>query len=116
MNSGLSYKHEFETACKSLALESDGEQVRRTMIAVEWVLAGAINGVFLLSAMVQTAVIMISLGWLFNINSMDWQVKAIFFAIGVAMLLSIYWISKFVLWHEISRHLTPRRFGDLLLN
>lgn len=112
MFNGKSYKQEFDDACETLAFERDPAQIRRTLVSVEWVLAEAIRGVFFLQALLQTFVTMVAIGWLLSINSMDWQLEAIFYAVGLAMFLSIYWLSKFALWHEISRHLKPRRFGD----
>ena len=113
MFNGHSYKQEFDDACETLAFERDPAQIRRTLISVEWVLEEAIRGVFFLQALLQTVATMAAIGWLFSINTMDWQVTAIFYAVGLAVFLSNYWLSKFALWYEISRHLKPRRFGDL---
>lgn len=113
MFNGQSYKQEFDDACETLAFERDPAQIRRTLIGVEWVLAEAITGVFIIQALSQTLATMVAIGWLLSVNSMDWQLETIFYAFGFAMFLSIYWFSKFVLWYEISRHLKPRRFGDL---
>jgi hypothetical protein len=74
MYNGLSYKHAFENACQSLANESDTIEVRSTLIGVEWVLSDGICGVFFLSAMLQTAAAMMSVGWLLNINLLDFEV------------------------------------------
>jgi hypothetical protein len=113
MFTGLEYKYECETSRKSLVLESDGSQIRQTLTSVEWLPAEAIRNVFLLSAILQTAVVMSLIGWLLSSNSMGFQAKAIFVVLCIAMVLAIYWLSKFVLWYEISRHLKPRKFGDL---
>ena len=84
MFDGRNYNQQFDDACQELAFTKDADQIRRTLIGVEWVLEEAIRGVFFVQSLLLSVIVFGSIGFLLNFNSMGWQTTAMFFAMGIA--------------------------------
>jgi hypothetical protein len=109
---GRDYNQQFNEACSTLAFEQDEDEIREKLCSIEWVLAEAIRGAFLVAAILQSGLLLLPIGWVLDVRNMDWTAQAIFFALLVSYATVSYWISRFAFWHEVSRHVRPRRFGQ----
>jgi hypothetical protein len=114
MFNGIDYKAAFDEACDDLVHTRDRDEIRRILIGVEWVLEEAIRGVFVVLALILSLIIFMPLGFLFELRKINWMGQGLFFVAAIAFGLIVYWLAKFALWHEVNRHLKPRKFGELL--
>ena len=108
---GRDYNQQFNEACSDLAHESDEDTIRATLCGIEWVLAEAIRGTLFLTAVLQAGLVALPISWAFNVRDMDWIGKALLSVLFIGYAALSYWLSRFIFWHEISRHVKPRRFG-----
>jgi hypothetical protein len=112
MFDGRDYRQTFDEACIELALSSDPDEIRSRLIDIEWVLEEALRSAFFVQAALLSVIVLLPIWALFDVGSAEWPIKALCFAALLVFGTLTYWLSKFALWYEISRHLKSRRFGD----
>lgn len=111
---GRDYHQLFEEACSNLKHLDEDVESRHSLEGIEWVLWEAIRGVFFYVAITVPLIVFAFLELAFDITEKMstsatiayWTIVTIFPA------LFIYWLLRFVFWHEISRHVKGRTFGD----
>ena len=112
MFDGRVYQQVYEEACTELKYASEVEEIRGIMERVEWTLNEAIVGVFIARAVLSGGVAGILVSWILDLQSADWVAQSIFLVAMFGFIVASYWLSRFVFWFEISRHVRPRLFGD----
>jgi hypothetical protein len=114
MFSGPDYHREFEQACDELAeMRHPKEDVRNTLIGIEWVLWEAIRGVFGYAAF---AISLPALGlYRYLVGySETWSLQTLIEAASFLVLAGVvYGVLRAIFFFEISRHVKGRKFGKL---
>lgn len=112
MFDGRDYKVEFDSACEALAKTNDKVEIGRILLGVEWVLEEAFRGALVIFACSLSVLVFLPISLLFDIRTMSWTEQSVYSAFIIAFGVGVYWLGKFVIWYEISRHLKPRKFGE----
>jgi hypothetical protein len=111
---GPDYHREFEQACDELAeVRHPKEDVRNTLIWIEWVLWEAIRGVFFYAALAISLPPFIIYRYLVGYQEI-WSLETLVLAGAFVVLAGVvYGVLRFIFFFEIGRHVKGRQFGRL---
>jgi hypothetical protein len=108
---GNDYRICFDRQCKLLVGATSEDSVRRRLLEIEWTLWRAIRTSLVGASIVWILLILFGLGFLLpRGNTAAWW---LLFGFTLFVSFLSYWISRFAIWYNISRHLRMRKFGDL---
>ncbi len=115
MFTGRDYHHAFEEARDELAGRLlDRDEVLGKLVGLEWTLWEAMRGAMLLTGSIAGLIVTVPISYLVSQSgNSGWPIMALLFALWLAIAVGLYWIFRFVVYVEITRHVKGRRFGDL---
>lgn len=113
MFDGRDYHHQFEEMVEEWHHISEADDLRRKFERLEWVLEEAIRSSFALRTNMATLILIVVLSFVLDLQDAEWPVILLYLGALLAFWLTSYWLSRLAFWHEVTRHIQGRKFGQI---